>query len=117
MNADIEANTGQVLLMQEVEPLFSEKMEMVQLRNAAAAEKRGEVADKKPLFIGFKGDEGTKDSLLIAGRPGVVLGIRIKVFHKTLDGLYTEKTAKDCIQQDNDCEFKNEVFQNPHEGK
>ena len=75
MNADIHANTCQVMLMQEVEPLFWHKMEMVQQRNGAAAEKRGEVADKKPLFIGFRGDEGPKDSLLIAGRPGVVLGI------------------------------------------
>ena len=94
MNADIYDNKCQVVLMQEVEPLFWRKMEKVQQENAAVAEERGEVADKKPLFIGFRGDEGPKDSLLIAGRPGVVLGIRIIVLHKILDVRILKEDSK-----------------------
>ena len=55
--------------------------------------------------MGVRGDEGQhSNSLLIAGRPGIVLGIRLKVFHKTMDGPYKEKKkGKHGIRQDNGC--------------
>ena len=44
------------------------------------------------MFVGAKGDEGMNgNSLLIAGRPGIVLGVRLSVFHRTHDGTYREK--------------------------
>ena len=48
-----------------------------------------------PEFIGVRGDEGIKgNSLLIAGRPGVVLGVRLRVFHRRVDGPYREKSKR-----------------------
>ena len=90
MNDDIWNSVCQVILMQEVDPLFWIKMKK---RQAACAASKGDgaLADEKPLFVGVKGEEGRKDSLLIAGRPGIVLGIRLKVFHKTIDGPYKGK--------------------------
>ena len=82
MNNDIWSSVCQVILLQEVEPLFWHKMKLRQLEDGAS----------RPLFLGVKGDEGkTGNSLLIAGRPGIVLGCRLKVFHRTVDGPYREK--------------------------
>ena len=47
----------------------------------------------KPMLVGVRGDE-MGNSLLIAGRPGIVLGIRLRVFHRTIDGPYVEKRKK-----------------------
>ena len=50
-------------------------------------------ADMMPLFVGVKGEEGNKaNSLLIACNPSIVLGCRLRVFHRTVDGEYRGKT-------------------------
>ena len=49
-------------------------------------------ADMVPLLVGVKGEEGNKEnSLLIAGNPSIVLGCRLRVFHRTVDGEYRVK--------------------------
>ena len=51
----------------------------------------GATVGNKP-FIGVRGDEGVDgNSLLIAARPGIVLGCRLMVFHKHFDGIFREK--------------------------
>ena len=54
----------------------------------SAEDARGKISGgAQPMFVGINGDEGpVGNSLLIAGRPGIVLGIRLKLFHKTEDG-------------------------------
>ena len=74
--------------MQEVEPLFWNKMKMRQEADNGADAASGR---RKALLVGVRGDEGPfGNSLLIAGRPGIVLGIRLRVFHRTIDGPYRE---------------------------
>ena len=43
------------------------------------------------MFIGVQGVEGKDNSLLIAGRPSMLLGIRLRVFQRNIDGPYKEK--------------------------
>ena len=44
-----------------------------------------------PVCIGIQGQEGQGNSLLIAGRPSMVLGVRLRVFQRKIDGWYREK--------------------------
>ena len=112
MNDDIGKSVCQVIVLQEVEPLFWAKMRK---RSHEKASSEGDVAgaELRPLFMGVKGDEGDKEnSLLIAGKPGVVLGCRLRVFHKRVDGEYREKRkTKWAVSRIMVAE--NEEFQNP----
>ena len=88
MHDDIMNSGCQVILLQEVEPRFWDKMRkrMRMMRDHQVAP-----ADMMPLFVGVKGEEGNKEnSLLIAGNPSIVLGCRLRVFHRTVDGNYRE---------------------------
>ena len=91
MNDNLWNSVCQVILLQEVEPLFFLKMKQSHQRDAPS-KVDGAPADQKPMFVGIRGDEGNRgDSLLIAGRPGIVLGIRLSVFHRTVDAVYKER--------------------------
>ena len=99
VNSDIDNSACQVLLMQEVEPLFLHKMQIRYHRREN--DKNGRSTG---MLVGVSGDEGPQNSLLIAGRTGIVLGIRLRVFHRTNDAPYTDKRETDgCSQQDNGC--------------
>ena len=78
-------------MLKEVEPRFWEKM---QLQSDNKAKRDGvELQAGKPV-IGVRGTEGpTENSLLIAGKPGLVLGCRLKVFHRRVDGYYSVSKA------------------------
>ena len=89
VNSDIDNSACQVLLMQEVEPLFFHKMQIRYHRREN--DKNGRSTG---MLVGVRGDEGPENSLLIAGRTGIVLGIRLRVFHRTNDAPYTEKGNK-----------------------
>ena len=81
-------------MLQEVEPAFWGKMFK---RSQAKAANEGVVAggELMPLFIRVRVDEGHKEnSLLIAGKPGLVLGCRLRVFHRRVDGIYIEKKQR-----------------------
>ena len=84
MHNDIYNSPCQVILLQEAEPLFWVKMKKLQKTHEEKTS-----GGAQPLFVGIRGNEGpVGNSLLIAGRPGIVLGIRLKLFHKTEDGPY-----------------------------
>ena len=91
MNNDIEKTTCQVLALQEVEIGFCDKMAVRSQRATERLGQGGGDGTPKPLFIGVRGDEGKENSLLIPGKPGIVLGVRLRVFHRRVDGAYTEK--------------------------
>ena len=112
MNDDIWNSPCQLILMQEVEPLFWAKMTRRQEADAAARRADGAICNEKALFVGVRGDEGHgRDSLLIAGRPGIVLGIRLKLFHKTEDGPYKEsKKEKVAVSRIMVADFKMKNF-------
>ena len=98
MNDDIEKSVCQMIVLQEVEPGFWVKMQARAARkNKAKMEANGDGVEipAEPLFIGVRGWEGPLgNSLLIAGKPGIVLGVRLRLFHRRKDGPYNEAKTR-----------------------
>ena len=86
MISAIRTSPTQMILPEEVVPLFfattCERQEL-QIKH------EGHSSD---MFPAVKGTEGpTGNIVLSAGRPGIVLGVRPRVFHRTHDGTYRAK--------------------------
>ena len=63
--------------------------EVWSLKNKEKMEENGDGVEipVERLFIGVRGNEGEhENSLLIAGKPGIVLGVRLRLFHRRPDG-------------------------------
>ena len=93
MNGDIANTACQLILLQEIEPLFWEKVKkQSETRDLREGGGRAPGTSVKPKpFIGVRGEGPMENSLLITGKPGIVLGCRLRVFHKHPDGSYREK--------------------------
>ena len=84
MNDDIEHSVCQLIVAQEVEPGFWLKMNHRAAKKHEATMKAngdGVEIPLAPVFIGVRGFEGPgASSLLITGKPGIVLGVRQRLF-------------------------------------
>jgi hypothetical protein len=86
MNLDILRGPGQVWMLQEVEALFMQKVQQLLQEGKGLDSKLA----KMTMLLIVRGDE-IGNTLMVAARKGIVLGLRKLLFHRTRDGYYREK--------------------------
>ena len=90
MNEDLKTTPCQVLCLQEAEDSLRVELDKPPVHGTGG----GKGAERpRSKFISFRGPEPSA-SLMICARQSLVSGIRVLVFHRTLDGTYRLSTGK-----------------------
>ena len=98
MNNDLRTSVCAVIAVQEAEQKCLEFMNEP-IRGGNGQGKGGWALDD-PAFLGIRGQELRDTSLVIAARPSIVLGIRLSVFERHVDGTYLhQKKVKTAVSK------------------
>ena len=99
MNFDLKTCPGHIICVQEAEPVLLGNMRSTSIKgdSCESADTRGDGGKKPPRqenqFVGVRGLE-SGSSLMICGRKSVVVGVRLKLFRRRVDGMYRVSTRK-----------------------